>query len=512
MNFALRIIHKYAVVIYCIGAAAIFTHCSTPLDETKLRNHSYRVLDSLLSDADIHAKTQIVSVLRTITTPESKEILHTLLSHPESSLQRESAFALAFQGDVSVSKKIIYYTQSPNWLIRKNATAFLKYLPPEDAISALEPLLDDSHQPIKLEAIEVLGELNVPAVLPHLQKASRGSLRAARSAAFNKLLFLHDNLGIPFIVEELNSDDVDRVQEVMIFISESRDTSFVPIIAPLAYHDNVDIRRLTANYLGGLKTEESEKILLHLMNDSDSDVKKKAILSSAQLRLNESIPSLIELLYESKGLIYWDALRIAVNWGVEPLRNTVTDMYEAENDQRTKAALGTILLHFGDNRAKSYLHEVVKNKTRLDLLDGIFNGFESVQSTRFIPLLLTIARDDSSVFRQRAIDILSHYDTDEVLDYFGNILEDSPTGVQRKAAAIIGKWVAESNKKAFKYLLRALEHSDPRIREISSYHAGYASLSAALEPLANLLNDADESVKIASAWAILKILDKPVLE
>ena len=129
------------------------------------------------------------------------------------------------------------------------------------------------------------------------------------------------------------------------------------------------------------------------------------------------------------------------------------DLYESNQDKKIKAAIGVILLFFNDKRAHSEIERVVREQNDFELIEGYFNGFESVETEVFIPYLINIAKISNRRMRDRAVSLLARFENDEILDYLYSLLDAEEQGIQRSAVSIIGKWSSQGNKKAMRKAL-----------------------------------------------------------
>ena len=172
-----------------------------------------------------------------------------------------------------------------------------------------------------------------------------------------------------------------------------------------------------------------------------------------------------------------------------------------------KAALLTLSLITGltmaaGSFAATHSNTVTGDKLQSGPASDMIIAAEEPEVQETLEVLLQKLKDPDPFVRVEAVQGLGDIQSEEALLPVCNCLDDENLYVRAYAAEAVGKIGHVDTSLALLRLISSLDDPSPYVRAMMLAALGELQDKRALEPIRQLLNDEDESVRGMAAWAI----------
>ena len=168
-----------------------------------------------------------------------------------------------------------------------------------------------------------------------------------------------------------------------------------PALMTALESDDALVAAEAAIALGRLFDPRARDALRRLVHVEDADLRTRAAVSLARLRDPEAVPGLLDTLrlttdtYEREESVRWLG-RLQNPIALEPLIELLTEF-------RFRLLSIIALGHLGDQRAYSYLVDILDWETRSNVRDGVARSLGQLEDARALPLLLQLTGHEAEL-------------------------------------------------------------------------------------------------------------------
>jgi len=152
----------------------------------------------------------------------------------------------------------------------------LEYLPPEQALLELSPMLSDDDPVIRLAALEALTDLTHPALLSTLSAALNDPNPQVRVLALQALGSRSDSLAVTSIESYLFDPEQEVRLAAIQALSNHENEAAVQALAGVIFDPEKVIRHHAVNALGEIGGETAILYLMQARTDPDADIRANA--------------------------------------------------------------------------------------------------------------------------------------------------------------------------------------------------------------------------------------------
>lgn len=279
---------------------------------------AFDTLISLLGHPDITVRLGAIAALNSLGHPQMPQQLLSLLANPDP-LVRESAVKIAGYFAFPECVDLLFAcTKDPDETVRQTAIKHLPYLEDEaQIISTLIHALTTDTPKVRIAAIQALGELNSPAIMPYLLEALKDYNLWVRYHAVKAL-----GQSAPFLEPQTHDQALAQLK----FMAQQDPTEPVKAIA--------------TETLGILGNAEMIPLLTQLSMAEDEEVARSALRALSKIPGLDAIPPLLSALNSPHPQRRMDALQALRERGGNEAQVTLQKI--ASQDPETKLAEAAI--------------------------------------------------------------------------------------------------------------------------------------------------------------------------
>jgi HEAT repeat protein len=244
------------------------------------------LLARALGDRDASVREAVVTAFREARLPGAEAALLAGLTHPEGAVRKQALRALEASGwqPKDESQRIWSLVASGRF-----AGAAL------GGVAALKPLaavLRSSDARERRAAVEALGQIANPSVVPLLKAALQDAESAVRRAGLEALVRAGDPSAVEAVTGKLtDSDPQVRAAAIVALVGLNGSQAVEPLVASLQ-DPSWEVRSASAAALGKLRDRQAVKPLQAVLRDEDEDVRRAAAEALALIGDPESIEGL----------------------------------------------------------------------------------------------------------------------------------------------------------------------------------------------------------------------------
>ena len=502
--------------------------------------------------------------------------LHELSSNKRNKLRRNEFFvqdsSLADGGGASNSRKTgnsqslpelkssLEMSQNPD--VRKNVVRELEQFG-KDALAILIEALRDPDPSVSGIAIDVIGKIGTigtsKATFPLEEIALTNTDPTLRQKAVYVLGKLKAKKVLSSLLSVLEHDDDPLVRmNAAIALKEIKSADSVPVLLQVLRSDNSELVRMNVVLaLKEIKSADSVSGLVGALNDSSNKVRRRVIDALGEIRVEETIPVLLELLrspdlnvqeaasralskFEEKALprlrellrsddsdIQGIAIMTIGYMGknatpaVADLRQIMssTDIYTADVNRHYAAvwALTKISPEEVPYLVKRQKEKKDKEEQEQSLIRSLKHSDRSIKESAIaklntlgvrakgiVPELIVLTNDPSSDVRQCAVEVLgaSGYGSENVICALIKKLKDNSRSVQESAVKALINFKSKVNIPALVELLKSNPEQYTAIAVIEVLKEIGEGAKEAVPVLIETLEASEYSVKAAAAKAL----------
>ena len=188
---------------------------------------------------------------------------------------------LGWMARADASRAVLSGLRDPSPIVRATATRAVLWLPAEEAVAALAPLLQDKDEFVRQETAYALGQTRNPrAVAPLVVALERDKLESVRGAAAVALGNIGDEAAVIPLAGRLSA----RIRSSGLFSRITRGQR----------SENEFVRRAAARSLGQIKSRAAIPALVETLSDirAEDDVKREAARSLGLIGDAAAVPAL----------------------------------------------------------------------------------------------------------------------------------------------------------------------------------------------------------------------------
>ena len=208
---------------------------------------------------------------------------------------------------------------------------------------------------------------------------------------------MNDRRAVDPLNELLADPNATREQrcEAAQMIGRLSDERSKPALMTALESDDALVAAEAAIALGRLFDPRARDALRRLVHVEDADLRTRAAVSLARLRDPEAVPGLLDTLrlttdtYEREESVRWLG-RLQNPIALEPLIELLTEF-------RFRLLSIIALGHLGDQRAYSYLVDILDWETRSNVRDGVARSLGQLEDARALPLLLQLTGHEAEL-------------------------------------------------------------------------------------------------------------------
>jgi len=342
----------------------------------------------------------------------------------------------AASSDVAVTRQWIAKSKTVTGEKRAEIVEMLGRKGCKDLMATFEPLLSDPSEAVRIEAINAISNIRVPAAATVLEDHLIKGLDAAATAkALSRML---DGKHIDRLAQSLDgAPKAAKVEIIKLIGAKAGNGSFDKMVG-LAANSDQDISAAAYTALKNLSTEENIPVLLDLLKKASSkeqisSVRLSLIHAASGLDKEETGKFVAEL---SKMNDPGRTLEIFAKLGGRDALKQVVDAF-GSSDQGIKETAFNALLKWSDADAADALYKICASNPAYQA--RAFKGFISLVASPAVPedqkllqyrKLMPLAQSDEQ--KLMVIDRLGDVKTFSALLYTANFLDDK--GLQSDAA------------------------------------------------------------------------------
>lgn len=433
--------------------------------------------------------------------------------------------------DIGAIIAVLKDTNELSW-IRSDAAFALGRI---SDLAALEPLievLDENNSTVRAAAARSLGRIGDHRSFWHLVAALNDSDVLVRRYSATSLGEIADERAAPHLKEHLKDDDEEVVTRSAIALGNIGDKNAIPPLLDIIKDSNKkdEIRHDAACSLGMIKKWQVFDLLLELLKDTDSNVRKHTATVFGELNDPRGVQPLIDLLNQEKDVkVRAEAVASLGNIGdyhaVEPLIGILKNLNE---DDRVHFNAALALSDIDGSQAIKMLSDLLKNDKdnkriqkdaalslsgigRVEAVEPLTHFLKDFESD-FKKIIIERIIDECEFDGDRGVDsliLLLNYPDDETHDLIFEILEEirwKPGNDELGAFYWIMNedWdmCVQIGSAATRPLIVALDNDDENVRMAVVESLGKIGDSEASKPLIGALKDDNMEVRSAAAVAL----------
>jgi serine/threonine-protein kinase len=247
--------------------------------------------------------------------------------------------------------------------------------------------------------------------------------------------------------------DFPRETRQLVFrlLEERKDSSAGNEVRHLAVHDDWWIRLHMAKLLTHYPGEETEDVLMRLLQDDNKTVRLATVKSLQALRSKKAVPALVKALHDP--------------------------------DLTVQALVIDALIAIGDAGAVPHLVDVLKDESE-QARRGAVEVLNEVATTEAVQDLVHSLRDADWWVRVRSADALGTIGGEKVVDAILSLMSDEDVHIRRYAIEILN---TVPDGRSVLPLIKALRDDDWWVRERSIDALGRAGDDRSVQPLIDLM-------------------------
>ncbi len=439
--------------------------------------------------------------------------LAVLLESERDDVQREAARRLEAVADESVVDDLIAALDAAGDEVRTSLAHALARIDTDAATEALADLLDDAAETVQFAAARAL--------------ARRGDDRAVG------MLKDMARLAHPDRVDDLDSDERDRVREAIAALGRLGDEDAVSVLEPVLEVNHRGLRTSAIDALKQIEAESALDAIATLLEDAPEEVRLRAAHALADRGDRRATPVMVDLVKKAHPDPDNDddsipgSVRDTAREGIDALvKLGDPDGFDAIvpllkryswGDQGLRTAAIRALVDIDPDRAVEPIYEELKltEWQAEGSLEAMCRVAGRLKDPKIADALIDWLQDPppyedipraSDIRRAAAASLVD----------MGEIAVDSLIERMtdpRVREGTVGLVLAEIGEPALDPLLEALGDVDAERRRHAAWALGHMGNEQAVEPLLELLkDDSDSAVQGAAAWALGRLRDPRALE
>lgn len=244
--------------------------------------------------------------------------------------------------------------------------------------------------------------------------------------------------------------------------------------------------------LGSIGGKESVKLLLPLLGNEDSEIKKEVIHSLGKSGEKYAVKSLIGMLGEKN-------IKINVLQALGQLGHIKSLIQSLSDDDETIVASSLeILGRLHNKSAATYFLKSLKSSSPL-VRARAAEALGKYRNSTYIIHFVKLLKDTDEDVRKEIVRALGKIEDEKAIPYLIKALKDKNWEVRRNAVEGLGNF---QNKEAVNNLIKLLKDENPTVRNYAAESLGKTGDKKALKSLMEKLDDPETVVRGSAAKAI----------
>jgi len=496
--------------------------------ETNINNAISKSIDliilyNLQLPSDIFTKlinkagvSDAINLIKKRKTPDSVELLLSLLARSESSESSQILSLLKQYNDPKISEEIRKslfnkLSNKDKWA-RKDAVTQIKYNKYEVPIDVIENLMNDNSIEVRNEAVSLLyycyNQKCIDLILNNLSRLND-------ITASNTIRALHkfNNSKIDDVLINYNLTNETIINAVIEYFSKRKNSRSVELLLKLAQNKNDNIRTRAVNSLGTIDESRVTKLMIELTNDPSESVRSAAIANLGQLNDNVAVEQLIYLINTSSDPLTKRNAVNAIGYSNNQLAlfPLLTIYNESINDERLHGSafealtliLSKVKIISSLSEAKllvKLIHE--KNKRLHDVYRRFISSLSDSTSIRYLKESLADNNENTAIAVAITFQHIKNYKVDDILI---NALNNELRWKVRYR--LIQSISLQNIERSIPLIIPMLKDSIYNMREMAAYALGLLQAKQAVPNLIESLRDTSRFVRYQAVSALGKIKD-----
>ena len=443
-----------------------------------------------------------------------RELVPTLGGNTELKDRIQSIERLSFQGE-SAFDTLAALTQDQDPLIREAAIEGLGRVAIPEVVPLLQTALEDSSIQVRKAVIKNLGKLpdkdskmilSIALENPALS-VQLLSLSISRERNFNDNDFVQQaleqiiaNNSFPEILQTLHDSDAGVRSSAAKALGQIGDNRAVPKLIEALGDRSDSVRRSAAAALGQIGDSRAVAKLIEALGDLDDLVRSSAAAALGQIGDSRAVAKLIEALGDLDDLVRSSAAQALVKNGSTAVPKLIEALGDRSDSVRRSAA--EVLGEIGDSRAVAKLIEALGDLD--DLVRSSAAQALVKNGSTAVPKLIAALGDRKESVHSSAASALGQIGDIRAVPRLIEALGDRKWRVRSSAASALGQI---SDSRAVPRLIEALGDRDYEVRYSAGHALGQIGDNTAVPRLIEALDDREDSVRYSAASALGRIGD-----
>jgi HEAT repeat protein len=336
----------------------------------------------------------------------------------------------------------------------------LRRAEPEAAMAALQPVLADPSEKVRIRAVRLLGDFKGKATLTPALLALRDKSPEVRRLALEVL----ETLGFPVAAREivplLQDGPLGVRGQAARTLARVAGRDAVPHLLPLLKDDRAFIRERAVSSLDRLVAADALPQLLPLLSDSDSRIRHATMSTIAHLQGKEAVPILLQFLEDKDNGLRYQAVWLLKEQNAKETAPLIALRLKDADEHVRYAALDALTSLGAREHAKEIL-PLLKDPSDSVQTEAV-RAVGSLRIREAVPDLLPFLKHESEYLRRDAFEALDALEAPEAVPHALSLLRNHLHPGYSRAHAFLERVRDPSVVPA---LFTMLEDEDHNVRE-----------------------------------------------
>ena len=403
--------------------------------------------------------------------------------------------------------ELIQIMKDKDKTVRETAIMALGEIKASEAIPALIQAFQDVEKDVRRSAVAALIEIKEPKAVPVLIQALQEKDKEVRKMAIEVLGGIQSANSLPYLIRALQDEDEGvRLTALAELEGMKAPEAFPGLIRELKDDEDWYSRRMLDEYLKEVRTPDVIPYMLPLLEDSDADIRGKALWAIRRMELTkciEALPALIEALDDEEEFVCGKALQLVEEIldnpkAQEKARNTLpglTRLLQSPDVYKRLIAVNVLARTRLLEAVPILIKAFTDNNQRV--CDEAIYGFKLFNSREAVIQLQRSLHNENSDIRLNAVRALRETKTRDALLYIDQMLSDDDGRVRVKALRALCQIKL---KEAVPELIHAIQDRDKEVRLEAVLLLGELQAQEAASDVMRLLSDSE--MRGRALWAL----------
>jgi HEAT repeat protein len=320
---------------------------------------------------------------------------------------------------------------------RIGALEALARLKPDDAVSLLEPLLEDDDDQVCCAALGVLGRVGSKKDIPLLEPLLEDKNTAVCICAVKALAGLGSAEDLPWLQPLLADKELDVVAaalDTFLKIASAKDHD---VLRPLLLAEDIDVRRLANQAFSVLFSGEDMSLVVPYLKEDESLLRSAALQVLAEIGNSQDVPLLEPLLNDEDENVRINAIETLAKIGSPQQAVLVEPFFRCQEDYVAQAAVNA-LAELGNAAHLPLLINYLQDESSC-VFQSAANALPKILSSGDGHYLKPLLSDENDEIRLIACQALSAVCTPQDLPILIPLLTDNNDHIRLQAVKALKK-------------------------------------------------------------------------